>query len=201
MSLEAYFGQRVPEAWNARYDEQVSRADEGAELLEKMNASNFTLEVRVSDRPDVSFNLRIEKGRMSVSDTADPEPLLILVMSAENARHIEREVGPSPMQLLGGVGGHADFVITPNRAEHIRELEGTVGISVTGDPSWQVVMHFGPEPIPDPAPTRITLGGAEYAMLRSGELDLQGAFMTQKLALDGEVEFAMKMALALMAEE
>ena len=201
MSLEAYFAKRVPEAWDARYDEQVARGADGAELLEKMNAANFALEVRVRDQPGVSFHLRIDSGRMTVADTQQPQPLLILLMSAEDAGHIEREVGPSPMQLLGGVGGHADFVLTPNRIEHIRELEGTVEVSVTGEPSWEVVMHFGPEPIVEPAPTRITLGGAEYAKLRSGELDLQGAFMTERLALDGEVEFAMKLALALMAEE
>ena len=200
MSLDPYFNERVPAAWNQRLEDQIARGEEGAELLEKMSVAEFGLEIRITGDAPAAYHLLVSKGRMTVVDTAADDPLVLIAVSAEDAVHLEREVGPSPMQLLGGVGGNPDFVITPNRIDHIRELEGTVRVQVTGEPAWGAVLHFGREPVPDPAPTVISIGGEEYAQLRAGELDLQGAFMTQKLALEGEVEFAMQMALALMAE-
>ena len=44
-SAASYFEKRVPEAWNRRLQEQAARGAEGAELLAKMRAADFALEI------------------------------------------------------------------------------------------------------------------------------------------------------------
>ena len=101
------------------------------------------------------------------------------------------------MALLGGVGGNPDFALTPARVAALREIEGTMRIEVTGAQPWGVVLHFGAPPIPE-VTTTVSIADAEFAQLLSGALDLQGAFMTGKLQLGGNVEVPMKMAMAIM---
>ena len=54
-------------------------------------------------------------------------------------------------------------------------------------------------PISRTPTTRIAIGSQEYRSLRAGEMDLQAAFLTGKLTLEGDVEAAMKLAMAFMA--
>ncbi len=54
--------------------------------------------------------------------------------------------------------------------------------------------------MPDPL-TTVSIPEEEFQQLISGELDLQGAFMTGKLEMEGDVEVPMKMAMAIMAPE
>jgi putative sterol carrier protein len=63
-----------------------------------------------------------------------------------------------------------------------------------------VVLHFGAPPVPE-ATTTVAIGDEAFAQLIAGELDLQGAFMTGKLTLGGNVEVPMKMAMAIMTPE
>jgi hypothetical protein len=104
------------------------------------------------------------------------------------------------MALLGGVGGDPNFALTPARVGALREIEGTMRIVVTGAQPWGVILHFGAPPIPT-VTTTVSIADAEFAQLLSGALDLQGAFMTGKLQLGGNVEVPMKMAMAIMSPE
>jgi hypothetical protein len=91
----------------------------------------------------------------------------------------------------------ADFVLTPARLAALKDIEGTMRLEVTGADPWGVVLHFGAGPVPE-ATTTVAIPDAEFAQLISGALDLQGAFMTGKLQLGGNVEVPMKMAMAIM---
>jgi len=62
------------------------------------------------------------------------------------------------------------------------------------------VLHFGPPPIPE-ITTTVAIADEPFAQLLAGELDLQGAFMSGKLNLGGNVEVPMKMAMAIMTPE
>jgi putative sterol carrier protein len=193
-----YFQKRVPEAWNQRLAEQAARGAEGAELLAKMRAADFALEVEVAS--GARFHLVVENGAMRAAGAPSAGPVLTLALGDADCERLERHVGPSPMKLLGGVGGNSDFVLTPARLAALHDIEGTMRLEVTGADPWGVVLHFGAGPVPE-ATTTVSIPDAEFAQLISGELDLQGAFMTGKLQLGGNVEVPMKMAMAIMTPE
>jgi len=197
-SSASYFEQRVPEAWNRRLAEQSARGPDGADLLAKMRAADFALEVALDEGE--RFHLRVEKGAMRVGPAPDPKPLVTLGLSQADCLRLESSVGASPMSLLGGVAGNPDFVLTPARLEALREIQGTMRIEVTGPSPWGVVLHFGPPPIPE-VTTTVAIADEPFAQLLAGELDLQGAFMSGKLNLGGNVEVPMKMAMAIMTPE
>ena len=197
-SAASYFEKRVPEAWNQRLAEQAARGAEGAELYAKMRAADFALEVELAS--GARFHLVVENGAMRAASKAAPSPVLTLALGDADCERLERNVGPSPMKLLGGVGGNADFVLTPARLAGLREIQGTMRLEVTGADPWGVILHFGAGPVPA-ATTTVSIGDAEFAQLISGALDLQGAFMTGKLQLGGNVEVPMKMAMAIMNPE
>ncbi|MCP4004028.1 MAG: SCP2 sterol-binding domain-containing protein [bacterium] len=193
-----YFKKMVPEAWNRRLQEQLDCGPEGAELLEKMRTANFSLAILVPDAG--SYQLLVRNGEMTTASIAEPDVLLSMQMGTSDCGKLEASVGSSPMALLGGVGGTPDFVLTPSRLEVFKEIEGTMRVQVTGDDAWGVTIHFGAPPVPDPL-TTISIPEEEFQQLISGELDLQGAFMTGKLEMEGDVEVPMKMAMAIMAPE
>ena len=197
-SAAEYFEKRVPEAWNERLAAQAARGATGADLLAKMRAADFALEIELGSSG--RLHLVVERGEMRASRSAHPEPLVTLGLSEADCAKLEATVGPSPMNLLGGVGGNPDFVLTPSRVAALREIEGTMRIEVTGTEDWGVVVHFGAPPVPA-ATTTVSIAEAEFAQLLSGALDLQGAFMTGKLQLGGNVEVPMKMAMAIMTPE
>jgi len=197
-STASYFEKRVPEAWNQRLKDQAARGSDGAELLAKMRAADFALEICVG--ANERFHLRVADGSMRAAASADPKPLITLALSEAECTRLEEAIGASPMSLLGGVAGNPDFVLTPARLDALREVEGTMRIEVTGERPWGVVLHFGAPPVPE-ATTTVAIGDEAFAQLIGGELDLQGAFMTGKLTLGGNVEVPMKMAMAIMTPE
>ena len=197
-SAASYFETRVPEAWNQRLQQQVARGADGAELLAKMRAADFALEVALDEGE--AFHLRVSQGTMTANRQADPKPIVTLGLTTAACGRLEQTVGASPMSLLGGVAGNPDFVLTPARLDALRTIEGTMKIEVTGAAPWGVVLHFGAPPIPA-VTTTVAIGDEAFAQLLAGALDLQGAFMTGKLNLDGNVEVPMKMAMAIMTPE
>jgi putative sterol carrier protein len=197
-SATSYFEKRVPEAWNLRLQAQVARGGEGAELLAKMRAADFGLEIALAEGD--RFHLRVDGGSMRVQASADPKPIITLGLGEADCRRLEDTVGASPMTLLGGVAGNPDFVLTPSRLDALREITGTMRIEVSGERPWGVVLHFGAPPIPAPT-TTVSIGDEAFEQLIAGALDLQGAFMSAKLTLTGDVEVPMKMAMAIMTPE
>ncbi len=198
MASAEYFEKRVPKAWNDRLAEQAARGAAGMDQLAKMRAAEFALEIEVG--ASGRFHLVVERGEMRTTASVHPDPLVTLGLSESDCAQLEATVGPSPMNLLGGVGGNPDFVLTPARVSALREIEGTMRIEVTGSQAWGVVVHFGGPPVPV-ATTTVSIADAEFTQLLSGALDLQGAFMTGKLQLGGNVEVPMKMAMAIMTPD
>ena len=197
-SVASYFEKRVPEAWNQRLQQQIARGAEGAELLAKMRAAGFALEIAIDEGE--RFHLCVDGGSMRANASADPKPLVTLALSEGDCRRLEDTVGASPMSLLGGVAGNPDFVLTPARLDALRAIAGTMRIEVSGERPWGVILHFGAPPIPVPT-TTVAIGDEAFQQLIAGTLDLQGAFMTAKLTLGGDVEVPMKMAMAIMTPE
>jgi hypothetical protein len=199
MTPETFFEKLVPEEWNRRLAEEQARGD--SPRLARMRAVAFALAARVEGDGGGSFALVVEDGRMRVAGSPPNSPLVTLVMGVPDWRRLAEQVGPSPLALLGGVGGDRDFVLTGARLAQLRAIDGVVRLQVTGADPWGVLACFGRPPASLEPTTTISIDSAEYRKLREGALDLQGAFMTGKLALAGDVEKAMKLALALMSPE
>src|SRR5262249_31675938 len=155
---------------------------EGADLLGKMRAADFALEVCVGSGE--RYHLQVAQGEMRARPDADPKPLITLALSDAECLRLEEAIGASPMSLLRGVAGNPACVLAPARLEALREVEGTMRIEVTGERPWGVVLHFGAPPVPEPT-TNVGIGEEAFAQLIGGALDLQGAFMTGKLTLGG----------------
>jgi hypothetical protein len=180
---ERFFAELVPEAWNREPAQDVS----------------FSLGVLVDGAGP--YHLRVTDGHMQARSERAADPVVTLVLGPGDFQQLAEEIGPSPMALLGGIGGEKNFVLTPPRLAALREVNGTLALRVLGETPWGVTLHFGSGPVPDEAGTTISIEAQQYRLVREGELDLQGAFMTGKLELEGDVEAAMKLALALMTPE
>jgi hypothetical protein len=199
MTPATFFQKLVPEEWNRRLAEETARGDSAR--LAKMRAAHFSLVVRVEGEGGGVFPLDVEAGRMRPAQAPATTPLLMLVMTVPDWRSLADQVGPSPLALLGGVGGDRNFVLTDARLAALRGIDGVVRLQVTGADAWGVLACFGGPPASLEPATTISIDSAEYRKLRDGSLDLQGAFMTGKLALAGDIDKAMKLALALMTPE
>jgi len=199
MTPQTFFEKLVPEEWNRRLAAEEARGD--SPRLAKMRASAFALAARVEGDGGGAFTLVVEDGRMRAASGSAVPPLLTLVMGVADWRRLAEQVGPSPLALLGGVGGDRDFVLTGTRLAQLRAIDGVVRLQVTGADPWGVLACFGGPPASLAPATTISIDSAEYQKLREGTLDLQGAFMTGKLGLAGDVEKAMKLAMALMSPE
>jgi hypothetical protein len=76
-----------------------------------------------------------------------------------------------------------------------------VRFEVTGEDGFVLRTHFGPPPIPDTPVTSIRVDAAAYRDLRNGTLDPQSAFMSQQIAIEGDMRVAMQLALAAIAPD
>ncbi len=199
MTPATFFEKLVPEEWNRRLAAEQARGD--SPRLAKLRAASFGLVARVEGDGGGAFSLVVEDGRMRVPVEVPAAPLLTLVMGVSDWRHLADQVGPSPLALLGGVGGDRDFILTGARVAQLRAIDGVVRLQVTGASAWGILACFGGPPASLEPVTTISIDSAEYRKLREGALDLQGAFMTGKLGLAGDVEKAMKLAMALMSPE
>jgi hypothetical protein len=201
MNPELFFRKLVPEEWNRRLEQELASGPSGAERAAKLQSADFSLEVRVSGDTGGRYYLMVERGRMRASPGPEGGPLVTLALTLADWRRLADEIGPSPMALLGGVAGQQDFAVTGARVARLRELRATLRLQVTGEGAWGVSLHFGPEPMPPEPATAISIGADEYRRMRSGELDLQGAFMSGKLSITGDVDPALRLAMALMTPE
>lgn len=201
MNPELFFRKLVPEEWNRRLEQELRSGPSGAERAAKMQGADFALEVRVSGDSGGRYHLLVESGRMRASPEPAGVPLVMLALTLADWQRLADEIGPSPMALLGGVAGKQDFAVTGARVAQLRGLRGTLRLQVTGQDAWGVSLHFGPEPILQEPATVISIGADEYRRMRAGELDLQGAFMSGKLSITGDVDPALRLAMALMTPE
>lgn len=185
MTPDRFFLESVPDEWNRRPKSDV----------------DFDIAVEVRGEGGGEYRLSVEAGRMTATRSSTPDPLIRLVLGLQDWRRLAEQVGPSPMALLGGISGESDLTLTPARVRAFRELDGALLLRVTGDEEWQILLCFAPGPAPETPDTEISIAAEQYEMIRSGELDLQGAFMTGKLQLGGNPDAALRLALALMTPD
>jgi len=197
-----FYMQRIPEQFNRSLDEQAAAGQAGKALLDDMQAVNATMRIVVDADDGGTFYLNLEKGRMSSSEQAASEPFLTVVHDRDAFAVLEREAGDSALGFLGGLAGMGgEIKLTQSRIDNLAGMSGAVAFERTGDGGFRLLTHFGSEPVPDEAECTIRVDGDAYAKLQSGELNPQDAFLSGAIAVEGDMQMAMQLALAAMAPD
>ncbi len=185
MTPESFFGELVPRAWNERF--QREQAGSGA---------SFGLEIRVRE-PECEFHLAVKDGEMRAVGEALANPLITLFLSGADLEQMVQTLGPDPLALLTGLG-RSDFSLTPPRIAALQELQGSIRLVISGERPWGFQLCYGGAS-PGETGTTLSLSQESFDEIRAGETDLQASFFSGKLSLEGDMDLAMRMALALLA--
>ncbi len=209
MSTDArdFYTRRVPAQWNRTLDEQAAAAtgdDDAKRVLEGMQAVDATIRVlvRAQGAEPQRFELNVESGRMDASDTAVQAPFMTLAHDLDTFAVLERESGDSVLGFLGGLAGLEESMkLTAGRMQNLAGLAGTLRFALTGEGGFALLVHFGEGEIADEPRCSLSVEREAYEKLRSGEMNPQEAFMNQQIAIEGDMQMAMQLALAAMTPD
>ncbi len=195
----AFYTEAFPEQWNRVLREQERRVETEQRTLDGMRAVEATLCARVGAE---TFYLNIESGRLTASETAAHPPLFTLAQERPDFERLVAESGGSALGFLGVLSGLGDELkLTRSRLEALSRLEGTLRFEVTGDAGFALLARFGGGDAEKDPDTTLRVAPDAYAALKSGELEAQNAFMTGRIEVDGDMQLAMQLALAVLAPE
>ena len=197
-----FYAECVPAQFNRALDAQHAKGEAGRRLYEDMRAVDATIRIEVEGEGGGTFYLNITRGRMRASEEPSHPPFLTLLQDRPAFDRLVRETGDSAAALLGGLAGlGGDMQLTRSRIEPLIGLSGLMHFEVTGDDGFTLRTHFGPDPIHSEVDTHIRMDETAYRDLRSGELDLQSAFMDLRIAIEGDMQLALRVALAAIAAD
>ena len=198
----SFYRERIPAQFNRALERQQSLGEAGRRVYEQMCAVDATIRVDVEGPGGGTFFLNIGAGRMSAGPTAAHRPFLTLIQDRRAFDRLSREAGDSALALLGGLSGIAgEIKLTRARIQNLRDVDGLIRFEVTGEDGFALATHFGSAPVPAEPKTRISVDGQAYRDLRSGALDPQAAFMSQRIRVEGDMQAAMQLALAAVAPD
>jgi hypothetical protein len=197
-----YYSETIPHQFNAALEAQAGLGESGGELYRAMREVDATLCAQVSGEGGGRFYLNIEAGRMSAGDAPAQPPFLTVVQDRPGFDRLAREAGESALGLLGGLSGLAgELRLTRQRVESLARLSGAVRFAVAGEGGFDLITHFGPGPVPEQAAASITVDEAAYRDLRGGQLDPAEAFMNGRIKVEGDLQLAMQLALAMLSPD
>jgi hypothetical protein len=198
---EVFYRERIPAQWNRRLDEQEQLGQEGREVFDGMKTVNATIRVDILDS-ESSYFLNISNGCMMAGEEAAHPPFLTLRQDRVAYERIAVEAGDSAMAMLGGLSGLAgELRLTQRRVDNMTDVQSLLKLVIQGDNGFELLTHFGTGPIPNEAAASITIDEEAYRELRSGATDPQEAFMDGRIAIEGDMQIAMQLALAAVSPD
>jgi hypothetical protein len=198
---QIFYRERIPAQWNRRLDEQERLGQEGREILAGMKAVNATIRVDILDS-ESSYFLNISDGCMVTGEQPAHPPFLTLRQNRAAYERLAAEAGDSAMAMLGGLSGLAgDLRLTQRRVDNLADVRGLLKLVIRGDNGFELLTHFGTGPIPNEPAASITVDEEAYRELRSGALDPQEAFMDGRIAIEGDMQIAVQLALAAISPD
>lgn len=203
---QVFYRERVPEQFNRTLESQRAAARDdpaAARLLEEMEAVRTAIVVQIDSGDALHRHAyEIDRGEMRWVDEPTGAPFLILGHALEDFPNIRRECGDSLLGFLGGLAGLGDEMrLTSQRVRSLRELAGSLVFERVGRGGFALFASFGIEtPEAEPRAT-IRLDEAVYGRLRTGELDPQDAFLNGEIAIEGDMEMAVGLALTALSPD
>ena len=201
-----FYRVRVPEQFNRTLESQRAAArndDAAARVLDEMEAVRTAIVVQVDSGDALHRHVfEIDRGEMQCVDKPACDPFLILGHALEDFSNIRRECGDSLLGFLGGLAGLGDEMrLTAQRVRSLLELHGSLVFERIGPDGFVLFASFGIEkPAPEPR-TTIRLDEEIYRQLRNGDLDPQDAFLDGQIAIEGDMEMAVGLALAALSSD
>ncbi len=197
-----YFGELFPAQWARTLRDQERAVETAQRILDELRGVNATLAVEVLGDGGGAWNLNIAEGVMSLGSEASHPPFMTLRLDRPDFERLAEEAGDSPLAFLGALASQpGDLKITSARMENLNLLEGTLRFELTGEEGFAILAHFGSAAIPDEPTTVIQVDRSAYEMLKSGELAAQDAFLSGQIQLEGDMQLAMQLALAVLSPE
>ena len=197
-----FYAECVPAQFNRDLEAQQAKGEAGKQRYEDMRGVDATIRIEVEGEGGGTLYLNIERGRMRASEAASHPPFLTLLQDRRAFERLVRETGESASALLGGLAGlGGEMPLTRRRIERLLGLSGLLQFEITGDDGFALRTHFGSDPIPSEADTRVRMDEATYRDLRSGAVDLQSAFMDLRIEIEGDMQLALRVALAAVAAD
>lgn len=199
---KTFYTEMLPAQWNRALREQERAVEAAMSLLEGMRAVRATIRVDVTGDAGGTFFLNIKEGRLAAGEAPAYAPFLTLVQDRPAFERLAAEAGDSALGFLGGLSGLAgEMRLTKARLDTLAGVRGCVRFEVTGEGGFALLTHFGEGPVPDAPDTSIRVDPEVYRDLRAGALEPQDAFMSGKLAIEGDVQLAMQVALAALSPD
>ena len=198
---QVFYTEQIPAQFNRMLDDQEKLGEDGRKVFEGMKAVDATIRVDILDAGQ-SYFLNITEGRMAAAEQAAHPPFLTLRQNRAAYERLAAEAGDSAMALLGGLSGLAgEMKLTQQRIDNLADVKGMLKFEVTGDRGFELLTHFGTDPVPDEASASIVIDEQVYEDLRSGELNPQDAFMSGRIQIEGDMQMAMQLALAAISPD
>ncbi len=200
-----FYSEKIPEQFNRSFEQQgeLARTDtEAQRIFEEMSGVTTSIRILVDGEGGGDFALDIRDGRMTAADSCAMDPFVTIRHDVKDLESLIRESGDSALGFLGGLAGLAgEMRLTRSRIENLDGLQGTARLELTGGTGFRVDTHFGNAPLPNEPHCTIRVDDDVYRDLRTGSIPAQEAFMTGKIAIEGDMQMAMELALAALSPD
>ena len=200
-----FLRERFPAQLNRSLAEQERATQMAQRVLAGMRAVAATIRFDVRGEGGITVFVNIEGGRSSAGDAPAHPPFLSISVERSHYEPLFREAGDNVLGFLGGISGMgAPIKLTRDRVEQIAAVGGTLCFELTGEGGFQLLAKLGNSAPVDSgavADTTIRVDAQAYRELREGRLEPQEAFLAGKIAIEGDMQRAMQLALAVLSPD
>jgi hypothetical protein len=201
---EAFFAERLPAQLNRQLVDQEDAVAAAQRTLEGMRGVDATLRFDVRGDGGGTWYVNFAAARATAGPAPAHPPFLSIALDREHFEPLWREAGDNVLGFLGGVSGiGAPIQLTRARVAQLASVKGALLFELIGEGGFRLVAHLGGEPAADDAPpaTAIRVDAHAYRELRSGALQPQDAFLAGKIQVEGDMQLAMQLALAVLSPD
>jgi hypothetical protein len=199
---KTFFRERFPAQLNRVLAEQEQVAAAAQRALDGMRAVDATIRFVVAGASGGAFFVNLSGGRSAAGDTAAQPPFLTIALAESDYEPLYREAGDNVLGFLGGISGMgAPIKLTTARVAQIAEIGGTLRFELTGEGGFRLLARLGEGDAIEPADTAIRVDTETYRELRARRIEPQDAFMAGKIAVEGDLQRAMQLALAVLSPD
>lgn len=205
---KTFFRERFPAQLNRSLADQEQAAQMAQRALAGMRSVAATIRFDVRGEGDITVFVNIEGGRSSADDAPAHPPFLSIAVDRSHYEPLFREAGDNVLGFLGGISGMGTPIkLTRDRVEQIAAVGGTLCFELTGEGGFRLLAKLGSTAPSesgdggDDADTTIRVDTQAYRELREGRLEPQEAFLAGKIAIEGDMQRAMQLALAVLSPD